>query len=151
MKYSVLICFLLGVAFAQDKQTPQQQFDFWVGTWDVYKFDTDTLVGKSQITSILDGNAIREVYTSTQGPYKGTSLNAYNPQTKQWAQFYMDNQGLTLEIKGNFMDGKMVLEDKINRITWEALEDGRVRQTWHVIATGQVVFDGEYRKRTSDD
>ena len=63
----------------------------------------------------------------------------------------MDNQGLTLEIKGNFMDGKMVLEDKINRITWEALEDGRVRQTWYVIATGQVVFDGEYRKRTSDD
>ena len=151
MKYGVLIFFLLGVVFAQDSQIPQQQFDFWIGTWDVYKFDTDTLVGKSQITAILDGNAISEAYTSTQGPYKGTSLNAYNPQTEQWAQFYMDNQGLTLELKGAFKEGKMILEDKVNRITWQSTEGGMVRQTWQVIPTGQVVFDGEYRKRIQEN
>jgi len=52
-----ILVFLLSVfssiIMAQQIITPPakefQQFDFWIGNWDVFKFGTETLAGKSQI------------------------------------------------------------------------------------------------------
>ena len=144
---------------AEELKFKQHQFDFWVGKWDVYKYDTDSIVGKSHIESIIDGVAIQENYSSTRYPYKGKSLNKYNQVTGKWQQFWVDNGGLTLEIEGGIKDGKMVMGNRVeqngqvthNRITWAPLDDGTVRQTWDISQdegkNWQTVFDGIYRAR----
>ena len=158
-----LILFLSPVFLhAQEgKEDPKQyyrQFDFWLGKWEVYKFGTDTLVGHSHIETIIDGMGLLENYRVAQGQYQGKSLNKYNPAKQQWEQYWIDNSGLTLHLSGGLQEGKMVLDDTesgdpkkgLNRIAWEAQEDGSVRQTWNISqdggATWTVVFDGEYRR-----
>ena len=113
----------------------QQDFSFWIGEWNVYVTGTEQLAGKSKIEAMLGGSYIRESYFSTQG-YKGTSINTYNQALKRWEQYYVDNGGLVLHIKGNF-DGKaMVLMDcseenlNCNRISFIPLEGGKVQQVW---------------------
>jgi len=170
MKYLIVVTLLTLFCFEgfsqQDGQNElmknRQQFNFWIGEWNVYKFGTDTLVGHSQIISIMDGIAVEENYQSASGKYKGTSINKYNQAQDKWEQFYVDNIGMTLHMRGNFIDSKMTLDDAglsanrkmVNQITWESLENKTVRQTWRQSQddgmTWKVVFDGEYRKVTHD-
>ncbi len=135
-----------------------QQFDFWIGKWDVYKFGTETITGKSHIQSINDGYGILENYSVGEGKYQGKSLNKYNPAKQRWEQYWIDNTGLTLFLTGGFVTGKMILSDEIsgdpkqgiNQITWQKLENGNVRQTWNLSKDGgktwTILFDGEYKK-----
>jgi len=157
-----LFCLLAGQAiFAQQasEETTQKfhQFDFWLGKWDVYKYGTDTLVGHSRIESIIDSLGVLENYAVPNGQFQGKSLNKYNPANGRWEQYWIDNTGLTLHLSGGLVDGNMVLEDAEstdsargrNKIIWEPLPGGSVRQTWSVSSDGgqswSVVFDGEYK------
>ena len=99
------------ISQAQEKDHTQD-FNFWIGTWDVYQNGTEKIVGESHISSILGGNAIREEYSSKTTNYSGSSLNAYNKSEDRWEQYYLDNGGLTLHITGGLVDGKMVLQNK---------------------------------------
>ena len=134
------------------------QFDFWLGKWDVYKFGTDTLAGKSNIESIIDSVGLLENYSVIKGKYVGKSLNKYNPAKDRWEQYWIDNSGLTLFMTGGLLNDKMILDDAlygdpkqgINQIVWEKMKNGSVRQTWNLSMDGgktwSVLFDGEYRK-----
>jgi hypothetical protein len=72
----------------------------------------------------------------------------------------VDNGGLVLRLDGEFAGGKMVLSGEtldstgttvLNRITWQQMAPGAVRQLWEVSMdrgkTWRTVFDGRYRKR----
>lgn len=165
----LLILFLLVAApqvFAQqssgDASEKSHQFDFWLGSWEVYRYGTDTLVGYSRIESVVDSLGLLENYSVTKGTYQGKSLNKYNPATERWEQYWIDNSGLTLFLSGGLLDGKMVLDDVehrdaskgLNRIVWEEMENGSVRQSWSVSKDGgqswSLVFDGEYRRAQPD-
>lgn len=163
--FTIVLLILVGTshAIAQDKLDHKyKEFDFWIGEWDVYKKGTDTIVGKSKIESIVDGKVIKETYHSTTSKYNGTSLNKYNPRTDQWEQFWVDNGGLTLLIKGNLEDNNMILQNEIaskegtlsNKIKWQKNEDGTVRQTWYQSKdqgkNWTAVFDGHYKPRVND-
>ena len=141
----IAFCLISSVVIGQ-QQGPQSspkihEFDFWLGEWTVYKYGTDTIVGYSSITSIVDSVGLEENYHTPleRGGYKGTSLNKYNFPLQQWEQYYIDNAGVTLHLKGGLENGKMILSNIqgipqgniINRITWTPLEDGSVRQTWN--------------------
>jgi len=87
----------------------------------------------------------------------GSSFNIYDPAKKKWRQTWVDGTGGILDLEGTFSDGRMVLAsapasktDVVNRITWERLPDGRVRQLWETSkdsgATWSVAFDGYYTK-----
>ena len=133
------------------------QFDFWIGKWDVYVFGTETLAGKSHIESIIDSVGILENYSVVKGAYSGKSLNKYNPAKKRWEQYWIDNSGLTLFLTGGLKDEKMTLDDTengdaekgLNKIVWEKMKYGSVRQTWSNSKdhgkTWTVLFDGEYK------
>lgn len=165
-KISILFIFFTSLQlFAQqsgaDQKALYHQFDFWVGTWEVYKYGTDTLVGQSRIEAIIDSVGLLENY-SVAGPFKGKSLNKYNPAKERWEQYWIDNTGLTLFLSGGLKDGRMVLDDVdngdasagFNRIAWEKMSNNSVRQTWSVSQdsgqTWSVVFDGEYRMKKQD-
>ncbi|MBT8239359.1 MAG: hypothetical protein HKP24_03060 [Croceitalea sp.] len=140
-------------------KTKYHEFDFWLGEWDVYNYNTNDLAGTSAIQSVIDSIGILEHYSTAKGPYKGKSLNKYNPAKDHWEQFWVDNSGLTLHLTGGLIKGKMVLSDlltnpekeTINKIVWQRLSEERVRQTWSISKdqgiTWQVIFDGEYRPK----
>ena len=143
----------------EDLMQKYHQFDFWLGSWDVYKFGTDTLAGHSHIESIIDGMGLLESYSGARGTFQGKSLNKYNPSRECWEQYWIDNSGLTLFLSGRLVEGKMILDDTdsgdkesgLNRIVWEKMPDHSVRQRWSISRDGgltwTVVFDGEYKPK----
>lgn len=164
MKNAILLLCLLplqqvSAQVNDDLKEKYHLFDFWIGHWDVYKFGSDTLVGDSHIESIIDGFGLLENYQAERSPYAGKSLNKYNPAKEQWEQYWIDNSGLTLFLSGGISEGKMVLSDLeggdpekgFNKITWEKLDDQKVRQSWSISydqgKTWSPVFDGEYRRK----
>ncbi len=155
-----LLCISCSLYCQNIKDPHMNDFNFWIGEWDVYQNGTDKIVGHSIILSILNGNAIQENYTANSGKYEGTSLNKYNQEKRIWEQFYVDNSGLTLHITGKLEEGKMVLTNSCtvlgkitnNRISWTAQEDGTVRQLWEQKqeeqTDWQIAFDGIYKKKS---
>jgi len=163
---SLLILILSPSLTAQQDNAPcpccteqNKQFDFWLGDWVVYA--KGKMAGFNKIIKIEDGCVIRENWKSAESAYSGTSYNYYDKAEKKWKQVWIDNQGTVLELSGEFINNKMVLQsgektDKsgnriINRITWYKNDDGTVRQVWEQSADGglafTVAFDGLYRKR----
>jgi len=135
-----------------------RQFDFWLGDWQV----TDPqgrAAGKNWISLEHDGCVLHEHWIGEKGG-TGSSFSIYDGAKKRWHQSWVDNTGTILELEGGFVNGRMVLEGKgsgpkgeplTNRIAWEKLPDGRVRQTWTVSSDGgsswTISFDGFYTKK----
>ncbi|MEE9372047.1 MAG: hypothetical protein V3V00_03245 [Saprospiraceae bacterium] len=131
------------------------QFDFWKGDWDVFKYGTDTLLGHSHIEVILNGFVIKESYSSSSSAYEGTSLSKFNSLIDKWEQYWVDNTGATLHLKGHYINDKMILSNQEthrqrivhNRLTWTNLNGTGVRQKWEQSRDGKrwrVIFDGHY-------
>ncbi|MBK9658218.1 MAG: hypothetical protein IPO66_23585 [Rhodanobacteraceae bacterium] len=116
-----------------------RQFDFWLGDWEVDGgTDGKTPVGKSSITRVAKGCAIHENWRSANGG-DGHSLNALDPATGQWNQFWVGADGVILRLAGGIEDGAMVLggtldlangKPQLQRVTWTPMADGRVSQRW---------------------
>ena len=134
-----------------------RQFDFWIGTWDVVG-PTGKFAGTNRIESADGGCALAESWSSAGGGYTGHSLNSVGSDGR-WHQTWVDSGGLRLELAGELVDGKMVLEGETkaptaggppvrNRITWSPEAEGRVRQHWETSADGGkawvTAFDGMY-------
>ena len=167
MKRALLVWVLLavsaGVATAQDAPSctdeKSKEFDFWIGEWEVWA--AGELAGSNSIQPILDGCVLQESWLGARGS-AGSSFNFYNPQTGKWQQFWVWRRGTTLELEGDYADGKMVLEGEstgrdgatvTNRITWYDNEDKTVRQHWQISKDGgqtwEAAFDGLYRRKSS--
>lgn len=135
-------------------ETPEHHaFDFWLGTWDVFKPD-GTLAGRNRIEREY-GCVLHEQYETPKG-YRGGSFNIYDASRKVWHQTWVDNTGVMLVLEGGMRDGSMVLEGESvgsdakltkQRITWTPNADGSVRQHWesgNADGTWTTAFDGRY-------
>ena len=120
-------------------QAIYRQFDFWIGTWDVYN-PQDVKVGENVIRKLDNGALLLENWTSTQGT-TGHSMNFYDPARSKWRQIWVDDQGTVIDQEGAFRDGVMHFEgehiypDKekasrkeLIRMSFTPLADGQVRQ-----------------------
>ncbi len=143
----LILLALLHPARAADAPRPcsapqHRQLDFWIGEWDVRTPD-GKLAGTNHITPILGGCGLQE-----------------NWARGLWHQTWIDSSGSVLLLEGTFRDGKMVLSGvtrpaggatTTDRITWEALRGGDVRQLWEQSSDGgtswTVAFDGRYKPR----
>ncbi|MCB9081714.1 MAG: hypothetical protein H6555_08395 [Lewinellaceae bacterium] len=136
------------------------QFDFWVGEWEVYHPQADTLVGRNTITRTMNGCVVEEHWLG-QGGFEGKSFNTYDPRTETWNQVWVDQGGATYHFTGKYADNVMRLEGKtigqqgqevwfVMSYTYDA-SAGTVRQWWQASrddgATWNTVFDGIYRKK----
>ena len=138
-------------------------FDFWVGEWNVYSNDeTRQLQGSNSITKHHKNCLIMENWTNTQGG-TGRSMNYFDPVEDQWRQLWVAG-GYSIDYTGGLDEsGSMVLNGKINyyatgkshafRGTWTANEDGSVRQFFEQQNPEDqkwaVWFDGLYIKKGS--
>ncbi len=135
-------------AFAQSAASPLppppcsapefNQFDFWVGEWDVYPNGANQLVANSKIEKLYSNCAVRENWMPLKGG-PGGSLNSYEPTAKKWQQVWIGSQPGRVEFSGGFTNGKMVLtgnwanvngpgKDALIRMTYSQNPDGSVRQ-----------------------
>ena len=162
------VCAVVLVAISASAQTASnavsskcssaehRQFDFWLGDWEVAQ--GDKFAGRNSIRSILNGCAISEEWSGTGG-FRGNSLNFYNPSTRRWHQTWIDSQGQSLALEGEFEAGSMTLQNvepenmPRHRITWTPMPDKSVRQLWQVRdkpeAEWRTLFDGKYTPRSA--
>jgi hypothetical protein len=132
-----------------------RQFDFWIGTWDVFN-PQGRLVGTNTIDSILGGCVLHEQWRSA-GQSRGFSYNMFDRVTRRWHQTWVDNGGLLLLLDGELQAGAMVLsglstspqgQPVVNRITWTPFTPDSLRQLWEISndqgKTWSVSFDGTY-------
>jgi tetratricopeptide (TPR) repeat protein len=128
------------------------QFDFWVGDWDVVSTDTGVAGGTSHVSKEMGGCVVWENWTSASSPYFGKSYNTYNVNLKRWEQYWVDNFAGVISFHGNLNvkimdywtddvpqpDGQMLRR----HLQFFNLAPGKVRQfsqgsndggkTWHV-------------------
>ncbi|MDH3647340.1 MAG: hypothetical protein OER80_11255 [Gammaproteobacteria bacterium] len=144
--------------FPCEKGDKYDEFDFWLGTWDVYTGNAQK-AGTNNISRAENGCVLVELWTGTSG-VTGRSLNYYDPNKDKWRQHWVSATGLLIDIEGNLVDGSMVLEGKVFypntglvadfRGTWTLLDDGRVRQFFeqHDAETGawNSWFEGFYER-----
>ena len=131
-----------------------RQFDFGLANGTLAQGDKPA--GRNSVRSILNGCAISEEWSGTGG-FKGNSLNFYSADTKRWHQTWIDSQGQSLALSGQFDAGSMTLQSTPpdtfprHRITWTPTPDKSVRQLWQVQdAPGtewKTLFDGRYSAR----
>lgn len=134
-----------------------QQFDFWIGTWEV--FDTiGNKVGENEISEIENGCALMEKWKGLRGG-TGTSINFYNQKDSTWNQLWVSSNGGILKLKGAFENDQMILKSEpflidstlcYNQIIWSKTEKG-VRQKWDIFEnSGKLrrnIFTGVYIKK----
>ena len=112
----------------------RHQFDFWLGEWDV-KTKDGSPAGASVIQSVSGGCALLENWTSARGG-NGKSLNAWNPATKQWQQYWIGQDGEVTEFRTSEHNGASLScfarndakPDSVNRMTFTPLDSVTVRQ-----------------------
>ena len=159
----VIVLFIQNIMAQQDEvkcqccSEPYGFFDFWIGDWTVYDVKGN-VVGNNIIEKQYDNCVLQEKWTST-GKNRGTSYNYYNISDKTWNQLWVDNAGFSLELKGHYEEGKMILKSEIiesekgkyyNQITWHKNADGSVTQVWDILNEKdekiQEAFKGIYKK-----
>jgi hypothetical protein len=136
------------------------QFDFFLGDWDVFDVGSSKVKAHNVVTRMLDGCAVREVYTRTDG-YVGESFSVYDSTRAIWHQSWVTNRGELLLLDGALKNGDMVLSGPNRTQTGTST----IRGIWHVQANGSVretaeqsidggkswspVFDLEFRRRAA--
>ncbi len=139
-------------------QQPQyRQFDFWLGSWDVFN-PQGQQVGHNEITSEEQGFVVREKWTSGLGG-SGQSLNFFDPADNLWKQIWVDTSGSVTRYQGSWEEGAMRFEGVSHlvdgrredaRMTFTPQADSSVRQFIERSVDGKktwsVYFDGIYRK-----
>jgi hypothetical protein len=138
-----------------------QQFDFWLGRWEVTDPKGKRL-GTNVITRSETGCWIVEQWRSAGG-FSGTSVNAWDAPYQRWRQFWVGSDGIVLRLEGGLRAGTMVMEGTLptpgggsqrQRIRWTPNADGTVSQHWETSDddgnTWATAFLGIYRRKADD-
>lgn len=164
MKESTLwLSLLLLVPLTGHAQQPacdapaHRQFDFWIGEWEVRDAE-GKLAGHNRIEKTLGGCVLHESWRGAQG-VSGESFNVYSERHGRWHQTWVDSGGTLLLLDGGLEGDRMVLSgthpgreggEVLHQISWELLDDGRVKQHWRASKDGggtwQDLFVGFYSK-----
>ena len=147
MKKNLLFTIFMFYVFAVNAQNNQKpcsapeasQFDFWVGDWTLYS--ADTITGTNSIYKVMDGCTVQENFDSPRSGYTGKSWSVFSPQTKQWQQTWVDNQGGYIVLTGTFENGNMTLSTPASK-----LPNGKeqlYRMVYHNITKDSFDWDWE--------
>ncbi len=113
---------------------PENQFDFWIGEWDV-TWGKDGR-GTNRVERILDGKVVQEDFHAPD--LHGISFSVYDAERKLWCQTWVDNSGTYLDFTGKFDDGRMILsrdaivrgEQCKQRMVWYDIQEAQFNWNW---------------------
>lgn len=133
-----------------------RQFDFWLGTWDVYQTANPAVkTGVNVITRQSGGCVLLESWES-QGAHSGVSINYFDPTNGKWKQKWAGSgQDIVEFYDGAYSDGAMRFKfDNPNadgttavgagRLTFTNLEPGKVRQHAEQTSDGGKTWQTQY-------
>ncbi|NNU16935.1 DUF1579 family protein [Parvularcula sp. ZS-1/3] len=137
-----------------------RQFDFWVGTWDIYA--GDQLAGRSEIAVIENGCAIEQRWTSATGA-TGRSISHYDHADQSWHQTWVGEAFSVLMSGGLDREGAMSLKGTVSAFgqpftskykgRWKPVGDDRIEQRFDFVdpETGEwrLWFEG-HSERVQD-
>ena len=85
-------------------------FDFWLGTWNVSWGETEKETGKNVITRSFGGRVVEERFDGRPGvDLLGMSVSVFDPHRELWRQTWVDDAGNYFALEGNLVDGEMHL------------------------------------------
>ena len=141
----VTVLFLMCSGFDGGVEKPESYFNFWVGKWDLTWQDGDGKTGKgtNEIYKTLGDKVIQENFEALEGQLKGfvgKSWSVYNPQTGEWKQTWVDNQGGYLDFIGKF--------EKDKKMFWRSFKDAnnneiQQRMVFYGITKEKFTWDWE--------
>ena len=157
--YDELVRTMSVQAYPCAHQAGFQDFDFWVGEWDVH-LANGTPAGSNIIEPIERGCALVEHWTSASGG-TGMSVNYLDKASDEWVQVWNAEGGSQIIIRGGLTDDSMAMQGYINyvgngttapfRALWTPLPDGRLRQYFEQSNDGGNTwvpwFEGFYSRR----
>ncbi|MEP6508301.1 MAG: tetratricopeptide repeat protein [Gemmatimonadales bacterium] len=118
------------------KDPDARRFDFWVGEWKLTGANGRP-AGTSSIQLVSGQCALLENFTNTNGT-TGKSLNAYNPQTRNWQQFWVGQLGGVTEYRSSTWEGNSLVflshsmkpdgSPQLIRLAFTPLAPDKVRQ-----------------------
>ncbi len=123
------------------KIAPEEQFDFWLGEWNV-TWDDDQH-GTNHVTKILNGRVIHENFNGNPGlDFRGMSLSVYNARSETWQQTWVDTEGNYWDFTGSFENERMVLGTEVE------VDDHIVllRMVFYNITSDELDWDWESSK-----
>lgn len=136
-------------------------FDFWLGQWNVSSNANGTHAGTNTVTKELNNCLLMESWQGAQGSV-GKSMNYFNPLTGLWRQVWVA-PGYIIDIKGGLEDRSMALKGTIEyfndstyefRGTWTPNDDGTVRQFFEQFdaeaENWTPWFDGRYEQQSAE-
>lgn len=161
-EFDALVAEMFVKAYPCEHDEQFNEFDFWIGTWDVYD-GNGAILGSNVIERVQRGCLLIENWTSERGG-TGTSINYVDRTTGDWVQIWNDASGSQIHIRGGLGDDGMLLTGTIHYIAkdttvpfrglWTPLPDGRVRQFFEQSNDGgdtwSTWFEGFYSPRSSD-
>lgn len=151
-----------------------EDFDFWLGEWQVFDTNSGEMRGYDVIEMVHDGCTLHQewrqmdnAFSSSTSPVRlrGSSLTGIDAKG-EWRQLWTDNSGSNLLMSGGLDDeGTMVLTSEWisftnkegqdvsfrNILSWKPMEDGSVHN-WGEQQTGgengpkTVFYDITYRR-----
>lgn len=88
------------------------EFDFWLGTWDVRaRNQPGSVPGRNVITKINQGCVVFESWTAPGS--EGQSFNIYDRTRGKWFQIWVDRSGGLHEYSGSYLDSAMRYEGEM--------------------------------------
>ena len=134
--YDELVRKMSVQAYPCAHQAGFQDFDFWIGEWDVHVAN-GAPAGSNIIKPVERGCALSEHWTSTNGG-TGMSINYLDKASDEWVQVWNAEGGSQIIIRGGLTDDGMAMKGYIHYVgngttapfrgLWTPLPDGRVRQ-----------------------
>lgn len=143
-----------------------KQFDFWLGTWDVFvTANMSVQAGVNTITRASEGCVILENWEAT-GPHCGMSMNYYDPVLRKWQQKWVGSGQDIIEFnEGEYVGNEMRFKFTgtnpdgttfPGRLTFtNMVESGRVRQHSERTSDGgktwQTIYDFTYVRKADGE
>ncbi len=156
-RFERLVARVTALRYPCRSDTLAHQFDFWLGTWDVYV--GGRRVGTNAISSDLEQCLTVEQWTDANGA-RGTSINFVDSNTRRWRQVWVADGGNVVDYTGGFRDGAMRFEAvtiqpngarTLQKLTFFPIARDTVRQLFESSAdegkSWTSGFDGLYVRR----
>jgi hypothetical protein len=128
-----------------------REFDYWIGSWDVYATGTTQLVGHSVVQQASGGCMILENWTALVNE-DGKSINFIDVKTGKWEQNWVGSGGQAQRfINGVYKNNVMVFEGSTQnkagaaltvRFSFFNIDPNKVRQLYETSKDGATWATG---------
>ena len=122
-------------------------FDFWVGTWNVSWGESERETGRNVVTRSFGGNVIEEQFDGRPGiDLIGMSMSVFDGNGELWRQTWVDDAGNYFALEGNLTEAGMELLCRTHngppgatyRMRWFDVEPDSLTWTWERSLDGEA-------------